>query len=151
MTEFRGTTIVAVKRPNGDICIGGDGQVTMGTGRDHETNSKEGKKDLQKLGYYGFCRFGGGCVYPLLKNSKKKLEEHSGNLKRAAVALAQTWRSDRGDEKSRCAFTCCRQRMPASDFRQRRGYRARMKILWRSARAEITPMRRRMLFINIQI
>ena len=27
---------------------------------------------------------------------EKKLEEHGGNLKRAAVALAQTWRSDGG-------------------------------------------------------
>lgn len=26
---------------------------------------------------------------------KKKLEEHSGNLKKAAVALAQMWRSDK--------------------------------------------------------
>ena len=27
---------------------------------------------------------------------EKKLEEHSGNLKRAAVSLAQRWRSDKG-------------------------------------------------------
>lgn len=30
MVNFHATTIVAVKRENGDVCIGGDGQVTMG-------------------------------------------------------------------------------------------------------------------------
>ncbi|MBF1361348.1 MAG: HslU--HslV peptidase proteolytic subunit, partial [Mogibacterium diversum] len=30
MVQFHATTICAVKRPDGDICIGGDGQVTMG-------------------------------------------------------------------------------------------------------------------------
>ena len=30
MIKFHATTICAVKRPDGDIAIGGDGQVTMG-------------------------------------------------------------------------------------------------------------------------
>ena len=30
MVQFHATTIVAVKRGPDDICIGGDGQVTMG-------------------------------------------------------------------------------------------------------------------------
>jgi ATP-dependent HslUV protease subunit HslV len=34
-------------------------------------------------------------AFALTEKFEKKLEEHSGNLKRAAVALAQTWRSDR--------------------------------------------------------
>ena len=35
-------------------------------------------------------------AFSLTEKFEKKLEEHSGNLKRAAVALAQLWRSDRG-------------------------------------------------------
>ena len=30
MGEFHATTIVAVRRSENDVCIGGDGQVTMG-------------------------------------------------------------------------------------------------------------------------
>ena len=35
-------------------------------------------------------------AFSLTEKFEKKLEEHGGNLKRAAVALAQTWRSDGG-------------------------------------------------------
>ena len=34
--------------------------------------------------------------FSLTEKFEKKLEEHSGNLKRAAVDLAQLWRSDKG-------------------------------------------------------
>jgi len=34
-------------------------------------------------------------AFTLTEKFEKKLEEHGGNLKRAAVALAQSWRSDR--------------------------------------------------------
>ena len=35
-------------------------------------------------------------AFSLTEKFEKKLEEHGGNLKRAAVDLAQMWRSDRG-------------------------------------------------------
>ena len=35
-------------------------------------------------------------AFSLTEMFEKKLEEHSGNLKRAAVSLAQRWRSDKG-------------------------------------------------------
>lgn len=35
-------------------------------------------------------------AFSLTEKFEKKLEEHSGNLKRAAVDLAQLWRSDKG-------------------------------------------------------
>lgn len=34
-------------------------------------------------------------AFTLTEKFEKKLEEHGGNLKRAAVALAQSWRTDR--------------------------------------------------------
>ena len=45
MVQFHATTICAVKRPDGDICIGGDGQVTMG----ETTIMKNGAKKVKKI------------------------------------------------------------------------------------------------------
>lgn len=93
--EFHATTICAVRRPNGDICIGGDGQVTMGETTIMKNNAKKVKKIYGNRVLTGFA----GSVadaFSLTDKFEKKLEEHSGNLKRAAVDLAQIWRSDKG-------------------------------------------------------
>lgn len=93
--EFHATTICAVRRPNGDICIGGDGQVTMGETTIMKNNAKKVKKIYGDRVVTGFA----GSVadaFSLTDKFEKKLEEHSGNLKRAAVDLAQIWRSDKG-------------------------------------------------------
>ena len=93
--EFHATTICAVRRPNGDICIGGDGQVTMGETTIMKNNAKKVKKIYVDRVLTGFA----GSVadaFSLTDKFEKKLEEHSGNLKRAAVDLAQIWRSDKG-------------------------------------------------------
>ena len=95
MVQFHATTICAVKRPNGDICIGGDGQVTMGETTIMKNGAKKVKKIYNNQVLTGFA----GSVadaFSLTEKFEKKLEEHSGNLKRAAVDLAQMWRSDRG-------------------------------------------------------
>lgn len=94
MGNFHATTIVAVKRDNGDVCIGGDGQVTMGETAIMKHSAKKVRKIYKNTVITGFA----GSVsdaFTLTEKFEKKLEEHSGNLKRAAVALAQTWRSDR--------------------------------------------------------
>ena len=93
--EFHATTICAVRRPNGDICIGGDGQVTMGETTIMKNNAKKVKKIYGDRVLTGFA----GSVadaFSLTDKFEKKLEEHSGNLKRAAVDLAQIWRSNKG-------------------------------------------------------
>ena len=94
MEQFRATTIVAVKRGENDVCIAGDGQVTMG----ETAIMKAGAKKVQKI-YKDqvLVGFAGGVAdaFWLREKFEKKLEEHSGNLKRAAVALAQEWRMDR--------------------------------------------------------
>lgn len=95
MGEFHATTIVAVRRSEDDICIGGDGQVTMGQNSIMKHSAKKVKKIYKNTVVTGFA----GSVsdaFTLTEKFEKKLEEHSGNLKRAAVALAQSWRSDRG-------------------------------------------------------
>ena len=94
MKQFRATTIVAVRRGSDDVCIAGDGQVTMG----ETAIMKAGAKKVQKI-YKDqvLVGFAGGVAdaFSLREKFEKKLEEHSGNLKRAAVALAQDWRMDK--------------------------------------------------------
>lgn len=94
MGQFHATTIVAVKRDKDDICIGGDGQVTMGETAIMKNNAKKVRKIYKNTVVTGFA----GSVsdaFALTEKFEKKLEEHSGNLKRAAVSLAQEWRSDK--------------------------------------------------------
>ncbi|MCL2436822.1 MAG: ATP-dependent protease subunit HslV [Clostridiales bacterium] len=94
MGDFHATTIVAVRRSADDICIGGDGQVTMG----EKTVMKHGAKKVRKIYKNTVLTGFAGSVadaFTLTEKFEKKLEEHAGNLKRAAVALAQTWRSDK--------------------------------------------------------
>jgi len=94
MGDFHATTIVAVRRSENDICIGGDGQVTMGQNSIMKQTAKKVRKIYKNTVLTGFA----GSVadaFTLTEKFEKKLEEHSGNLKRAAVALAQTWRSDK--------------------------------------------------------
>ena len=95
MVEFHATTICAVRRGPDDIAIGGDGQVTMGQTAIMKNGAKKVKKIYNNQVLTGFA----GSVadaFSLTEEFEKKLEEHSGNLKRAAVDLAQMWRSDRG-------------------------------------------------------
>ena len=94
MIQFHATTICAVKRPNEDICIGGDGQVTMG----ETTIMKNGAKKVKKI-FKGkvLTGFAGSVAdaFSLTDKFENKLQEHDGNLKRAAVDLAQFWRNDK--------------------------------------------------------
>ena len=95
MVEFHATTICAVRRGSDDIAIGGDGQVTMGQTAIMKNGAKKVKKIYNNQVLTGFA----GSVadaFSLTEKFEKKLEEHGGNLKRAAVDLAQMWRSDRG-------------------------------------------------------
>lgn len=94
MIEFHATTICAAMRPDGDICIGGDGQVTMGETAIMKNGAKKVKKIYNDKVLTGFA----GSVadaFSLTDKFEKKLQEHDGNIKRAAVDLAQIWRNDK--------------------------------------------------------
>ncbi|MGI6211197.1 MAG: ATP-dependent protease subunit HslV [Anaerovoracaceae bacterium] len=95
MIQLHATTICCVRRGPDDIAIGGDGQVTMG----ETAIMKNGARKVKKI--YGgkvLTGFAGSVAdaFTLTDHFEKKLEEHGGNLKRAAVDLAQMWRSDKG-------------------------------------------------------
>lgn len=88
-----GTTIVAVQK-DGKCAVAGDGQVTMG----ENTIMKQTAKKVRRV-YHGkvVVGFAGSVAdaFTLCERFEGKLEQHSGSLKRAAVALAQEWRSDK--------------------------------------------------------
>jgi ATP-dependent HslUV protease subunit HslV len=90
--QYRGTTILSVRR-NGKVVIGGDGQVSLGN-----TIMKGNARKVRRL--YNdkvIAGFAGGtaAAFPLFERFEAKLEQHQGNLTRAAVELAKDWRSDR--------------------------------------------------------
>ncbi|MFT7127453.1 MAG: ATP-dependent HslUV protease subunit HslV [Pseudoalteromonas tetraodonis] len=92
MEQFRGTTIVSVRRGN-KVVIGGDGQVTQGN-----TVMKGNARKVRRL-YKGkvIAGFAGGTAdaFTLFERFEGKLETHNGQLMRAAVELAKDWRTDR--------------------------------------------------------
>ena len=92
MEQFRGTTILSVRR-NNRVVVGGDGQVTMG-----DTVMKGNARKVRRL--YNdkvIAGFAGGTAdaFTLFELFEAKLEAFGGQLTRAAVELAKDWRSNK--------------------------------------------------------
>lgn len=92
MDQFRGTTILSVRRDN-TVVIGGDGQVSMGNTimKGNARKVRRLYKDQVLAGFAG----GTADAFTLFERFEAKLEAHSGHLVRAAVELAKDWRTDR--------------------------------------------------------
>lgn len=92
MEQFRGTTILSVRR-NNKVVIGGDGQVTMG----HTVMKGNARKVRRLYKDKVIAGFAGGTAdaFTLFERFERKLEMHQGHLTRAAVELAKDWRTDR--------------------------------------------------------
>ncbi len=92
MEQFRGTTILSVRRGN-KVVIGGDGQVSLGN-----TVMKGNARKVRRL-YKDkvIAGFAGGTAdaFTLFERFESKLEMHQGHLVRAAVELAKDWRTDK--------------------------------------------------------
>jgi len=90
--QYRGTTIVSVRRGN-SVVIGGDGQVSLGN-----TVMKGNARKVRRL-YHDkvIAGFAGGTAdaFTLFERFEAQLEKHQGNLVRSAVELAKDWRTDR--------------------------------------------------------
>ena len=91
-TVWYGTTILSVRK-NGKVVIAGDGQVSMG-----QTVMKPNAKKVRQLhdgsvigGFAGAT----ADAFTLFERLEKKLEQHRGQLMRAAVELAKDWRTDK--------------------------------------------------------
>ena len=88
----RSTTILSVRR-DGRVAIGGDGQVTL-----RDTIVKADARKIRRLyedrvlvGFAGAT----ADAFSLMEKFESKLEEHQGNVLRAAYELARDWRTDR--------------------------------------------------------
>lgn len=92
MEQYRGTTILSYRR-NGQVVIGGDGQVSLGN-----TIMKGNARKVRRL-YHGkvIAGFAGGTAdaFTLFERFEGQLEKHQGNLTRSALELAKDWRTDR--------------------------------------------------------
>ncbi len=90
--NVRSTTILAVMK-NGDVAMGGDGQVTLG-----ETVMKGNAKKVRRIyddkvlvGFAGAT----ADAFTLFDRFEGKIKEYNGDITRAAVELAKDWRTDR--------------------------------------------------------
>lgn len=86
------TTVLAVRHQS-KLVMASDGQVTLG-----QTVVKHQARKVRRLyhdrvlaGFAGTAADG----FALFSRFESKLEEHRGNLERAAVELARDWRTDR--------------------------------------------------------
>src|SRR3954462_15143698 len=92
MRPARSTTILSVRR-DGQVALGGDGQVTLG--------NVVAKQDAVKIRRLGNGRvlagFAGSAAdaFALLERFEKKLSEFPDNTRRAVIELAKEWRTDR--------------------------------------------------------
>ncbi len=89
--DWHGTTILCVRK-NGQVVMGGDGQVSQGS-----TVVKGTARKVRKLGDNILVGFAGSTAdaLTLLERLERKLEEHPGQLTRACVDLAKAWRTEK--------------------------------------------------------
>ena len=89
---WHSTTVVCV-RHDGRVAMASDGQVTLGT-----TVMKQTAAKIRRLkGGDVIAGFAGSSAdaFALFSRFEARLEEHRGNLERAAIELAKDWRTDK--------------------------------------------------------
>jgi ATP-dependent HslUV protease subunit HslV len=92
MRAVKSTTILSVRR-EGQVALGGDGQVTLGN-----VVAKQDAVKIRRLGNGNvLAGFAGSAAdaFALLERFEKKLSEFPDNTRRAAIELAKEWRTDR--------------------------------------------------------
>ncbi|HQJ40353.1 MAG TPA: ATP-dependent protease subunit HslV [Exilispira sp.] len=92
MNEMHGTTILCVKKGD-NLCMAGDGQVTMNEMVIKHTARKVRKvyKDSVLIGFAGAV----ADAFALLERFEEKLAKYSGDLERSSYELAKDWRTDK--------------------------------------------------------
>jgi len=92
MEQFHATTVVCVRK-DGQVAIGGDGQVTLG-----QSIMKQGAVKIRRLAEGRVLAGFAGSVadaLTLFERFEAKLNEFNKNLTRAAVELGKEWRMDK--------------------------------------------------------
>ncbi|MDM8213756.1 ATP-dependent protease subunit HslV [Enterococcus hirae] len=96
-SQFHSTTICAVEK-DGKFAMAGDGQVTMGESVVMKGTARKVRRIYHDQVVVGFA----GSVadaFTLEEKFEDKLNQYKGNLMRAAVELAQAWRTERSMQK----------------------------------------------------
>ena len=90
-SQFHSTTICAIEK-DGKLAMAGDGQVTMG---EQVIMKGTARKVLRIYNGKVVVGFAGSVAdaFTLEEKFEGKLNEYNGNLQRAAVELAQEWRT----------------------------------------------------------
>jgi ATP-dependent HslUV protease subunit HslV len=90
--QAHATTILGVRR-DGRVALGGDGQVTLGSTvmKTHANKIRKLHQGTVLVGFAGSA----ADAFSLLDRFEEKLEQHRGQLVRAAVELAKLWRTDK--------------------------------------------------------
>ena len=90
--KSRSTTILTV-RHNGQIAMGGDGQVSLGQTvvKADATKIRRLMDDRVLVGFAGAA----ADAFALMERLEAKLKDYPANLPRAATELAKEWRTDR--------------------------------------------------------
>jgi len=95
LPQYHATTILCV-RQDGQVAIGGDGQVSMG-----DVVAKADAVKIRKLhaspDHPVLVGFAGSAAdaFALMERFEGKLKESPGNIRKAAIELAKQWRTDR--------------------------------------------------------
>lgn len=95
--QLKGTTICGVRK-DGRCAIAGDGQVTMGESTIFKGGAVKVRRICDGRAVLGFA----GTVadaFALSEKFEEKMKQYGYNLMRAAVELAQDWRSDKALRK----------------------------------------------------
>lgn len=92
MEQFRGTTIVAVKK-DGKTVIAGDGQVTMGQQVILKGTAHKVRRLFEGKVVVGFAG-GTADAFAMCEEFEKMLNKYSGSLMRSAVEYAKNIRSN---------------------------------------------------------
>ena len=90
--KIRSTTVLCVRRDN-KVVMAADGQVTLG----NEVIKATARKVRRLYNDQIVAGFAGSTAdaFSLFARFESKLEQHAGNLNRAAVELAKDWRTDK--------------------------------------------------------
>lgn len=89
---YHATTVLCIRR-DGRVAIAGDGQVSFGSTILKSTANKV--RVMGKGKVLGGFAGSSADAFTLFEKFEAKLDEHRGNLTRAAVELAKDWRTDR--------------------------------------------------------
>jgi ATP-dependent HslUV protease subunit HslV len=91
--DLKGTTILVVRK-DGKTAMAGDGQVTLGQSIIMKHKARKVRRLYKEKVLAGFAG-STADAFTLFERFEKKLDEHQGNLLRAAVELAKDWRTDK--------------------------------------------------------